>query len=165
VKRRETASLDVPIAVGAIAAGALLVVSLFFDWFEFSGGNASLSLSGWQALETSDALLFLIGIAAIVLAARHLRDPSPQGLPQVILLLGAVAVVIVLSLVIWDMPVVEIAKHGEGGGLQSDIQVGGWLALIGSVGLLIAGLVEATVRSVTAVEREPAPAEPPTRQL
>jgi hypothetical protein len=44
--------------------------------------------------------------------------------------------VIVLSLFIWDIPVVEIAGQ-TGGSLNSDVQVGGWLALIGAVGLLI----------------------------
>jgi hypothetical protein len=172
LQRKEKTSLDLSIGIGAIVAGGLLAISLFFDWYELSGGGSSLSLSGWQALETSDVLLFLIGVGAIVLSGRRLLDPARREIPP-ILLLGGFAVVLVLSLFIWDIPVVEIAKHGEGNGLQSDIQAGGWLALVGSVGLLIAGLLEATVRSITTGQRNPGPTgasvppadEPPTQQL
>jgi hypothetical protein len=85
--------------------GAVLILSLFLDWYSLKGKGLAASagsegLSGWEALGFIDILLFLIGLIAIAVAVLRAANSMPRQLPAspglIVLALGALAVLLVL---------------------------------------------------------------------
>ncbi len=147
------------------AAGALLLVALFLDWYERTavpaarGSTAyapmSSALTAWQAFSATDVLLALLALSGLALLAVQLtrRSPAlPTAMSVVTVTCGIVAVLLVL--------VRLIAQPGDNAAVE--IAPGAWLALLGALGLLAGGWWSlATERSPgapvprTAVRRAP----------
>jgi len=137
-----------------IAGALMLLVSLFLEWFD-PGRSA------WEVFEALDLALLAIALGSLLVAAGRLGAPvrvDPRALP----LLGLAALTIVTVQLIQPPPAVR----------QADPELGGWLALAGSVLLAVAGLLTVARISVTvtlagrelrhrvsAVDRRGAPAE------
>jgi hypothetical protein len=138
---RET---QVPVGPLVAAVGAvLLIVSLGLDWYG--------QLSGFNSFEFLDLLLVvlaLVTIAVLVAALGLLRTPLRPGTPLVI---GAVALLVVLS---------QLINHPPAG-IERDVETGLWLGLAGAA-LMLVGAILSTARIAIAVEprRPGAPSEP-----
>ena len=111
------------------AFAALLVVSLFLDWF----GIADARVTGWQAFEVLD--LVLAGAAVAAVAAAFGALPARLSLAAALL-----AAVVVVSQLIQPPPVVVGSAARE---------VGAWLALVAVAGLLAGAALAAAQIAVT----------------
>jgi len=120
---------QIDVGDGLVAAGgALLLVSLFLDWF-------SAGASAWSAFELVDLVLAGLAIAALVGAVRPPGDEPARWAP----LAGVAALVVVGSQLIDPPP-----------GAQGDTrQVGAWLALGGALAMAGGGGLAAASISVT----------------
>lgn len=129
------------------AVGALMVfVSLFLDWYEPD-------LSAWTSFEIVDLLLAGISAAVLVAAVSRLRGSSARG-PVIrdawLPVLAATAFVLVaLSLVNHPPATVNL---GEKAGI--------WIALGGSLLMLLGTLARRTRVSFSFSFREPEPGRP-----
>lgn len=138
----------------AAVGGTLVFVALFLDWFA--------GRSGWEAFEALDlviAVLALVAVGAVVASiAGSSSGPSARTLPWVGLAMIAVVAV----------QLVEPPPVFAGG--DPERETGAWLALGGSVLVLLGGILRAARISVTvsvgerdvrrrvpAVDRRPAP--------
>jgi hypothetical protein len=116
-------------AVGAV----LLIVSLGLDWYA--------DLSGFNSFEVLDLVLValaLVALAELVRALGLVHTPLRPGTPLVV---GALALVIVLS---------QLVNHPPAG-YQDDVETGLWLGLAGAA-LMLAGAILSTARIALAVE-------------
>jgi hypothetical protein len=134
----------IPIGPLVAAIGAvLLIVSLGLDWYG--------QYSGFNSFEFLD--LLLVGLALVTLtelaaALGLLRTPLRRGTALVV---GAIALVVVLSQLVNHPPL----------GIDKDVETGLWLGLAGAA-LMLAGAILATARIALAVEpRTRAAAAPP----
>jgi hypothetical protein len=117
-----------------IAGGALLIISLFVDWYDTGQ-------SGWEVFETLDLVLFALGAGAIALAV------WPDWVPDWRAAALAAAVLFIVAVQLIDAP----PAAGDG-----DPATGIWLAL-GAGFLMAAGavLVMASISvTVQLAERE-----------
>jgi len=149
--RRET-----HIPVGPIVAaigGVLLIVSLGLDWYA--------DLSGFNSFEVLDLVLValaLVALAELVGALGLVRTPLRPGTALVV---GALALVIVLT---------QLLNHPPAG-YQDDVETGLWLGIAGAA-LMLAGAILSTARIAIAVEprrpgtapEQPAASSPPSDQ-
>jgi hypothetical protein len=144
-------ALDAGAAVAAVGA-AVLLISLFLDWY----GDDGRGYSAWTLFEVIDLLLAAIGLIAIsTFLSRSGLEPR---LPQApLLLLGAAALVLTVSQLIDAPPAVALGEF--------DIQTGAWLALAGSA-LLLAGAFMSVARVSFSVEhRDPRASETETVKM
>jgi hypothetical protein len=134
---------------GAIAAGLgalLLFVSLFLDWFQPS-------LSAWTVFETLDMVLALLCLATFILIVpKVLGRPIAGGPPEsLILVVGAAAFVIVG---------IQLLNHPPAA-VGLDEATGAWLALAGSVLMLVGAILSRARITISVAARESAPAARP----
>jgi hypothetical protein len=128
---------EAQIPIGKVVAaigGVLLIVSLGLDWYD--------ELSGFNSFEVLDlvlVLLALVTLASLAAALGVLRTPLRPGTDLVV---GATALIIVLSQLV-NHPPAGIERPDEGTGL--------WLGLAGAA-LMLAGAVLSTARIAIAVE-------------
>jgi len=132
---------------GAVVAGLgalILFVSLFLDWFQGE-------LSAWTVFETLDMVLALLALATFFLVVpAALGRPVAGGPPEGLLLgVGAAAFVIVA---------IQLLNHPPAA-VGLDEEVGAWLALGGSVLMLVGGVLSRTRITFSVAMREPARAE------
>jgi hypothetical protein len=108
-------------ALGAV----VLLVSLFLDWYEPG-------LSSWTVFELIDLTLAAIAVGVLVDALGGLsgRYTSPAG-ERAVLFLSAGALVIVAGSLIQQPPAA----------IDSDPEVGAWLALAGTIAMLAGSLL------------------------
>ena len=135
-------------AVVAAAGAALLLVSLFLDWY----GEDGEGFSAWTIFEVIDLLLAAIALLAIstFLSRAEIEPRLPQA---PLLLLGGAALVLTASQLINEPPAVTFA--------DLELQTGAWLALAGAA-LLLAGAFMSVARVSFSVEhREPRMSTPP----
>ena len=117
-------------------AGAVLLLSLFLDWYGVEGGG--LAANAWESFRVVDvflALAALLGIAVAVMTAFHRVAAVPIALAS---LLGTIAG-IALLLVVWRAldPVGWEVVSGDGvEPLDATREVGLWLGLASSVALV-----------------------------
>jgi len=140
---RERPTLAGVVVGVAILAAVLLVASLFVDWFELSSANdeVSVRLSGWAALETTDALLLVFALTTVYfLIVRRFELLVPLGL-------AAIAVVVVV--IATDTPTIALADEA-GSGAQVAHEIGMYIALAGAVLLLAAGAIALATRPTAA---------------
>jgi hypothetical protein len=115
----------------ALAGAALMVVSLFLDWYTVGAGAVSdraFPLEGWATFESTDAVMVLTAAAALLLIAiaTPYRDVA-------LMAVGALATgVIVVALV--DKPNLYGLPDEV---LDVSLEIGAWLGLTGA--LLIVG--------------------------
>ena len=122
----------------AAAGGALLLVSLFLHWYFIPGtppaiADAPLN-NAWGTFETLDIVLAAIAVGTVYMALAGLPMGSTWMLP-----LGAIAFVIVVSQILDPPP--NVAATVAAGAKGPDPAIGAWLALAGSAGLLVAGVL------------------------
>jgi hypothetical protein len=130
---------EFPVGPLVAALGAvLLIVSLFLDWYE--------GFTGFTAFEFLDLLLVLLALVTIASLAGGLGLVKPAVSPGVSLGVALFTVLVVLSQVVNDPPLVI------GPGRDKDIGV--WLGLSGSA-LMVAGAVLAYAHISLAVETRP----------
>ncbi len=128
--------------VFAVIGGALLLVSLFLDWFVAPGvaptPDTSLG-SAWNVFESLDLILAAIGAATIYLAYAQATGGVDWSRSW-ILPLGIAALAIVVSQILDPPP--SIAPVVEPAGFQGpDPTTGAWLALAGSIGIVAGGIL------------------------
>ncbi len=124
--------MDRKIDAGALlvaASAALLVVSLFLDWY---GLSLTSRFTAWEAFEVLDLVLLAAAVAAVAAAFGRLDS-------RVLLGAALVAVVVVISQLIDPPPA------GQGG----EIETGAWLALAAAGGLLAGAALVAAEIGVT----------------
>jgi hypothetical protein len=118
-------------------AGLCLALSAFMGWYSGSAPEGpTISVLGWNT-GTIGKLVFVLGIAVIVLAARRGAGIElPRSLPESVLLivLGTGATVLVL------IRVISIPDEYAG---TTNRAVGLWVGLASAVIVIVAGLVRA----------------------
>jgi len=132
----------------AAIGGVLLIVSLGLDWYgPYSG------FSSFEFLDLLLVVLALVTLAELAAALGVLRTPLRDG---TLLVVGALALLIVLSQLINHPPV----------GNERDVETGLWLGL-GGAALMLAGAILSTARIAISVEprtRTAAVSTPPPEQ-
>jgi hypothetical protein len=109
-------------------AGALLAVSLFLPWYEFSGGREN----AWQSLTVAEIPAALAAMSALALVLVTIAQRSP-ALPLAV----AVVTVVLGTLALIAVGVRAIALPP--GALERCY--GLWLGLAGSLGVLVAAIL------------------------
>jgi hypothetical protein len=112
-----------------LAGAALLLVSLFLDWWE---GTAA-----FTAFEVLDLVLVALVLAEAVVLAGLLgaRLPGLEPAPGLALAAGLAALVVVLSQLLNDPPAIAATDRGAAAGI--------WIALGGSMLMLAGGALVA----------------------
>jgi hypothetical protein len=121
-----------------LLAGVVLAVSAFTGWYTGEGDSEGVTISvlGWDT-GTIGKLVLAVGIAVVVvLVLRELGIRPPAVLPEslIMIVLGAFATILVLIRVISIPDDFFFAGRG----------VGIWIALAAALGVLVAGLLQAS---------------------
>lgn len=119
-----------------IVSGLVLAVSSFTGWYTGTGEGVTISVLGWNS-GTIGKLVLFVGLAVVlVLLLRELGVRPPSALPEslVTIVLGALATIFVLIRVISIPDDFFFASRG----------VGLWIALVAALGVLAAGLLQAS---------------------
>ncbi|MEX2196294.1 MAG: hypothetical protein WD844_13495 [Thermoleophilaceae bacterium] len=135
-------SVQREIQAGPLLSGAgavLLLVALFLNWYD--------EFSAWTIFEVIDLVLAGLALAAIAAALSGFGFPRwvpARALPVV----GAAAFIVVAS---------QLLNHPPAG-TDRDIELGAWLAFVGSIAMLVGGLVSvARVSFAVNVSDRPGP--------
>lgn len=122
----------------ALVAGLVLSVSAFTGWYTGDGASEGVrvSVTGWDA-GTLGKLVLVLGLAAVALVLlRRVGLEPPGGVPEsvVTIALGALATIFVLIRAASIPDDFYFAGRG----------IGIWIALAAALGVLAAGLLEAS---------------------
>jgi hypothetical protein len=134
-RRLDTVAVGLGDGLG-IVAGAVLAASSFSGWYTGEGEGVTISVLGWHTGVLGKLVLF-VGLAVVlVLVLRELGIEAPATLPQSLLTvaLGALATIFVLIRVI-SVPD-DFFFAGRGVGL--------WISLASAIGVILAGLLQAS---------------------
>ena len=116
-------------------------VSLFLHWYEIArnayGENDEFSIKGWDALESTDALMVTAALAAVALVIA-----APRYAGRALLLIGA-ATAGFIAVQLIDGP----AVIGFIGRSKVSLELGAWLGLMGAVLLVAAGAIDVRAQS------------------
>lgn len=116
--------------------GLLLAVSSLTGWYSGEGNGTTVSVIGWHTGTIGKVVLFL-GLAAVLLVVlREVGVSMPASVPEslVTIAIGAVATVLVLVRIISIPDDFFFASRGAGI----------WISLACAVGVILAGLLEAS---------------------
>jgi hypothetical protein len=116
--------------------GLLLAVSAFTGWYTGPGEGTTVSVIGWHTGAIGKAVLFL-GLAAVLLVVlREVGVDMPAAVPESLLAIaiGSIATVLVL------VRVISIPEDF----FFADRAIGLWISLLCAVGVIVAGLLEAS---------------------
>lgn len=116
--------------------GLLLVVSALTGWYTGKGEGTTISVIGWHTGTIGKVVLFL-GLAAVLLVVlRAVGVDLPPALPESLLTIaiGSAATVLVLVRLISIPDTFFFAGRG----------LGIWISLACAVGIIVAGLLEAS---------------------
>jgi hypothetical protein len=116
--------------------GLLLALSALTGWYTGEGNGTTVSVIGWHTGTIGKAVLFL-GLAAVLLVVlREVGIELPAAVPEslVSIGLGSVATVLVLVRLISIPDTFFFASRG----------IGIWISLACAVGIILAGLLEAS---------------------
>jgi hypothetical protein len=119
------------------AAGLVLMLSAFTGWYTGSGDGLTIAVIGWHT-GVLGKLVFLLGAAVLLLALLHeLGFELPPAIPEslVIVVIGALATIFVLIRLI-SIPDRFFPSDGRG--------IGIWIALVGAIGVIVAGILRAS---------------------
>lgn len=119
-----------------LLAGVVLAVSAFTGWYSGTGEGVKVSVTGWDTGVAGKAV-FVLGIAVVlVIALRELGIEMPAAVPDslVMIALGAGATIIVLVRAISIPDDFFFAGRG----------VGIWISLVAAIGVIVAGLLQAS---------------------
>lgn len=116
--------------------GLLLAVSTLTGWYTGEGEGTTVSVIGWHTGTLGKIVLFLGLAAVLIVVLRELGVELPQTVPEslIAIALGSVATVLVLVRLISIPEEFFFASRG----------VGIWLSLVCAIGLIVAGLLEAS---------------------
>ena len=119
-----------------IVAGLVLAISSFTGWYSGEGEGVTISVLGWNTGILGKLVLFVGVAVVVVLVLRELGIEAPAALPQSLLTvaLGALGTIFVLIRVISVPDDFFFAGRG----------VGIWIALAAAIGVIIAGLLQAS---------------------
>ncbi len=116
--------------------GLLLAMSALTGWYSGEGNGTTVSVIGWHTGTIGKVVLFL-GLAAVVLVVlREVGVNMPASVPEslVAIGIGSIATVLVLVRVISIPDTFFFATRG----------IGIWISLVCAVGIILAGLLEAS---------------------
>jgi hypothetical protein len=116
--------------------GLLLAVSALTGWYTGEGEGTTVSVIGWHAGTIGKIVLF-IGLAAVLLVVlREVGVAMPASVPEslIAIALGSIATILVLVRLIEIPDTFFFASRG----------IGIWLSLVCAIGLIVAGLLEAS---------------------
>jgi len=116
--------------------GILLAMSALTGWYSGEGNGTTVSVIGWHTGTVGKVVLFL-GLAAVVLVVlREVGVSLPASVPEslVAIGIGSVATILVLVRIISIPDSFFFASRG----------VGIWISLACAIGIILAGLLEAS---------------------
>jgi hypothetical protein len=116
--------------------GILLAVSALTGWYTGEGEGTTVSVLGWHTGTIGKVVLFLGLLAVLVVVLRELGVNMPASVPESLIAIGigSVATILVLVRLISIPDTFFFASRG----------VGIWLSLACAIGLIVAGLLEAS---------------------
>ncbi len=131
-----------PLLVSLVGA-VLMPASLFLDWYEIkegaTGDNSAISLKGWDAFESTDTVMVLAAIAALVLIVM-----APAYVARALMFVGALATGFIAVQLI-DQP----AILGFVDSADLSLKIGAYLGLLGAL-LVVAGGAISSARGLPA---------------
>jgi hypothetical protein len=116
--------------------GLLLAMSALTGWYTGEGNDTTVSVIGWHT-GTIGKIVFFLGLAAVLLVVlREVGVNLPASIPEslVTIVIGALATILVLVRIISIPDDFFFASRG----------LGIWLSLACAVGIILAGLLEAS---------------------
>ena len=116
--------------------GILLAMSALTGWYSGEGNGTTVSVIGWHTGTVGKVVLFL-GLAAVLLVVlREVGVSLPASVPEslVAIGIGSVATILVLVRIISIPDSFFFASRG----------IGIWISLVCAVGIILAGLLEAS---------------------
>jgi hypothetical protein len=125
----------------AALGGLLVIVALFLDWFGLGAGDGQTfgaAATGWEAFEALDLVLAGLALVALAVAASTFGAGWPLS-PRALVWVGALLTIIVAIQLAEPPPVAR--------GL--DLEAGAWLALAGSLLVLVGGILRISSISIT----------------
>jgi hypothetical protein len=116
--------------------GLLLALSALTGWYSGSGNGTTVSVIGWHTGTIGKVVLFLGLAAVLVIVLREFGIGMPASVPEslVAIGIGSIATILVLVRVISIPDSFFFAGRG----------VGIWISLACAVGIILAGLLEAS---------------------
>jgi hypothetical protein len=135
--------------IAGVAGILLILIMLIFDWFglKLSGGVGAFGVSveggrnAWGSYGFTDIVLFLTGLAAIVLAVTAASD-AEVGMP--VALSAIVAALGILSLILVVISIISPPDFGaniSGTGIDHERKIGVWLGLLAVIGVTAGGFL------------------------
>ena len=121
----------------ARVSGLVLALSAFMGWYAGSDDGPTIAVIGWH-VGILGKLVFVVGFAVLALAAlREAGFELPATVPESLILiaLGSVATTFVVIRLI-SVPDEFFPYTGRG--------IGIWISLLASLGVIVAGLLEAS---------------------
>lgn len=116
--------------------GLLLAVSALTGWYTGEGEGTTVSVLGWHT-GTIGKIVLVLGLAAVLLVVlREVGVDMPAAVPESLLAIaiGSIATVLVLVRLISIPDTFFFASRG----------VGIWVSLVCAIGIIVAGLLEAS---------------------
>jgi hypothetical protein len=116
--------------------GLLLTLSVLTGWYTGEGNGTTVSVIGWHT-GTIGKIVFFLGLAAVLLIVlREAGVSMPASVPEslVAIGIGSIATILVLVRIISIPDSFFFASRG----------VGIWISLVCAVGIILAGLLEAS---------------------
>ncbi|HXG77376.1 MAG TPA: hypothetical protein VNJ53_12480 [Gaiellaceae bacterium] len=116
--------------------GLLLAVSALTGWYTGEGEGTTVSVIGWHTGTLGKIVLALGLLAVLIVVLRALGIELPAALPEslVAIAIGSLATILVLVRLISIPDTFFFASRG----------IGIWVSLVCAIGLIVAGLVEAS---------------------
>src|SRR5947208_1307058 len=102
--RMSPQSALVVVVGGAVLGSALMLISLFVDWYSISvptsSGTSHQSFDGWDSFEVADALFLFTFVACLWIGAQRLTGVSDRGFGW----LAGICVATVFVLIVSKVP-------------------------------------------------------------
>jgi hypothetical protein len=116
--------------------GLLLAMSALTGWYTGEGNGTTVSVIGWHTGTIGKTVLFLGLIAVLLVVLREVGVAMPASVPEslVAIAIGSIATILVLVRIISIPDDFFFASRG----------VGIWISLVCAVGIILAGLLEAS---------------------
>jgi hypothetical protein len=116
--------------------GLLLALSALTGWYTGEGNGTTVSVIGWHTGTIGKVVLLLGLLAVLLVVLREVGVNMPSSVPEslVAIAIGSVATILVLVRIISIPDSFFFASRG----------VGIWISLACAVGIILAGLLEAS---------------------
>jgi hypothetical protein len=116
--------------------GLLLALSALTGWYTGEGNGTTVSVIGWHTGTIGKLVLFLGLVAVLLIVLREVGVNLPASVPEslVTIAIGSVATILVLVRIISIPDSFFFASRG----------LGIWISLACAVGIILAGLLEAS---------------------